>query len=347
MRFSVFLPVRNGGGHFRECVAAVLAQTHPDLSLVVLDNASTDGTAEWASALDDPRVTVVRSAESLGIEASWRRIRDLPKEQFSTIIGHDDVLDPHFLEIMAGLIGDQPEASLYHAHFRLIDADGVVVRSCRPMPAIEDAAQFLRARLTFSRDSFGTGHVFRSAKYDGVGGMPSFANLLYADDALWLSILGSGFTATAAEECFSYRLHPASTSFSPDPDGAYDALDSFVGFLHDASNDPAIREVVCANLPGHLVDMYRWAYFAQRRERGLGHHDRRHLRARIESSARFASVMLESADAPRAADFPAVVRRELFVPGAYPVWRLRSTVRAVLDRRTSRVRRGGMAAYQQ
>ncbi|SEO97829.1 glycosyltransferase [Trujillonella endophytica] len=57
---SVVVPVRDEERHVGECVAALLAQRGvPDLTVVVVDDGSTDGTADVLRTVDDPRVQVV------------------------------------------------------------------------------------------------------------------------------------------------------------------------------------------------------------------------------------------------------------------------------------------------
>ena len=253
--FSVVLPVRNGGEYVKLCVASVLAQTLSDaFELLVLDNASTDGTAEWLATLDDPRVRVFPSDRPLAIEENWARIKDLPKKKFLTTIGHDDLLDARFLEIIARLIRAAPDAGLYYTHFRLIGADGAFLRHCRPMPARETAAEFLAARLRRRRDSFGTGHVLRSAAYDALGGIPPFPKLLYADDALFLRAIGASYRATAPDEAFSYRWHAASTSTGSTWEGVFAGLERYGQFLAClAGADPALTEVLRNDFLAHAT----------------------------------------------------------------------------------------------
>ncbi|RBY85555.1 glycosyltransferase family 2 protein [Blastococcus sp. TF02A-30] len=61
-RVAVVLPVRDEAAHVLDCLAAVLDQRGvPDLSVVVVDDGSTDGTAELVSGHLDPRVRLVRA----------------------------------------------------------------------------------------------------------------------------------------------------------------------------------------------------------------------------------------------------------------------------------------------
>lgn len=58
-RVSVVVPARDEVGNIGACVAAVLAQDHPSLELVVLDDGSTDGTDAVLAAMAEPRLRVI------------------------------------------------------------------------------------------------------------------------------------------------------------------------------------------------------------------------------------------------------------------------------------------------
>jgi len=196
-------------------VASILNQSYPHLGLHVLDNFSTDGTLDWLQRQSDPRLTVSTSDESLSIQESWARVKAVPdKSEFMTVIGHDDLFDETFLATIVKLIDRFPDASLYQTGSRLINEHGGTIRSCRPVPESEKAAEYLAARFKFERDVFGTGYVMRSKDYDGVGGIPPFEKLLFADDALWLSLMKGSFKACDPAERFSVRIHPGSESAS-------------------------------------------------------------------------------------------------------------------------------------
>lgn len=207
-KYSIILPVRNGGEYVKECVNSILSQTLPDFNLIVLDNASTDDTVRWIESLNDNRVVIYRSEAYLSMEANWGRIKEVPKNEFMTMIGHDDLLLPHYLQTMDALIAKHPEAGLYQAHFTYIDKDGKGIRSCLPMDEIQYAHEFLACQMTRTLDSMGTGYMMRSRDYDNLGGMPAhYPNLLYADYELWVRLSNLSYKATTPVTCFSYRIH--------------------------------------------------------------------------------------------------------------------------------------------
>jgi glycosyltransferase involved in cell wall biosynthesis len=263
-RFLVVLPVRNGGEFLKICVKSILAQTNALFRLVVFDNASTDGTVAWLRNLNDSRIAIHESNSPLSIEDNWSRIRNLQSsDEYLTMIGHDDLLDPNFLSGISALIDRYPDARIYHSRFRLINAHGRTIRRSLPVPSVELGHEFLAARLAFKRDSFGTGYVLRMKDFIDVGGMPTYKGLLFADDALWMELMVGSQKVTLQEVSFSYRVHSGSTSYAPDWRSAFEALRSYTGFLVKlARADTGIRDAITQGIEGYLMFWLRWAYFS-------------------------------------------------------------------------------------
>ena len=281
-RFSIILPAYNGGAHLRECVGSVFAQTRGDFEITVLDDCSTDGSLEWLAGLDDSRLRVVRTEARLGIEKNWARALTLRKNEYMTVLGQDDSLDPHFLQVMTALIARHPDASLYHAQHRFVDGDGRPVRKAAPLAERETAAEWLASVLQQQRFVHATGFVFRSRDFDDIGGFPQYPSLLFADFAFWLAVAQRGFIAAAADECFACRLHGESVSARVDGLAHARALGAFLQELGRWKHrDPAIGSVVEKLAPNYAVRHARHAWrselqLANRRNRTA---DRRVLEA--------------------------------------------------------------------
>jgi glycosyltransferase involved in cell wall biosynthesis len=251
-KFSIILPVRNGGHYVKECVNSILQQDHREFELLVLDNQSTDGTAEWIASLNDNRIRIFPAERSLTIEENWGRITKVPKGEFITLIGHDDILFPHYLSTMNSLIAKHPNASLYQSHFTYIDADGKKIRDSLPMPEREDAAGFLDSYLSRRIDVMGTGFMMRAADYDRLGGIPSYPNLLFADFELWINLTRISYKATAAEQCFSFRLHQSTTTKSPDV-RFQNSFERFIEYLATLTGTEAYNKIIQEKGPEYLL----------------------------------------------------------------------------------------------
>lgn len=263
IRFSVFLPVRNGWPYVKDCVESVLSQSYPELELVVLDNQSSDDTVPWISSIEDARVRLITSPRPLSIEESWARIKSCSKYEYLTMIGHDDVLDRRFLETIRQLIERHPQASLYQTGARLINGAGKRIRGCTPAPERETAADYLRARLELRRDVSGTGFVMRSTDYDRLGGIPAFERLFFADDALWLSLMSGSYKAADPAEACGVRIHAKSESASQPSiwRSMLLSLQQFAEYLGAlGKREEACREVLDRLSASFMLNRHRAAY---------------------------------------------------------------------------------------
>jgi GT2 family glycosyltransferase len=263
-------------------MASILAQSLGDFALEILENGSTDGTAEWLRTVRDARIRLWPAPAFLPIEANWQRAVALPKAEFMLFVGHDDRLDPDYLAVVDALIRDHPSAALFTTHFRLIDAVGDVIRPSRLMPARETLADFLRSRLTFHTDVTALGVAMRSRAHDAVGGIPTYPALAHADDALWLRLLGDSWKATAPDEAFSYRWHRASTFGSIPWWTAVAALEHFaldVQALARTRSD--VADIWRRHGPRFLTRRYRHLLLSATL-RGLGSRERVEILASLE-----------------------------------------------------------------
>lgn len=247
-KYSIILPVRNGGHYLKTCVASILSQTFTGFNFIILDNCSTDGTLEWLCALKDERIKIIVSDKPLTIEESWGRIKNIEKNEFITLIGHDDILYPDFLSVIDKLATSYPQASLYHTHFNFIDAKGEIIRACKPMQQQVSGYDFLKSFLTNSIDAMGTGYVMRAKDYDALQGIPvHYPNLLFADFELWINLSLKSYEVVAAKNCFAFRVHKSTTGKSEDKK-LHQSLEIFTAFLHKMQQEDVTAK--------HIIDEF-------------------------------------------------------------------------------------------
>jgi hypothetical protein len=161
-----------------------------------------------------------------------------------TIIGHDDLFLPHYLQTIHELINEHPNASLYQTHYDFIDAKGEFIRHCLPMAPVQKADEFLACHILQTMDSMGTGYMMRSKEYDAIGGMPhNYPNLLFADYELWIRLIAMQYKATTTQSCFLYRLHNSMSRVTNGEDYAK-AFGEYIHFLVNFKMQyPAIEKV--------------------------------------------------------------------------------------------------------
>jgi glycosyltransferase involved in cell wall biosynthesis len=256
MKYSIILPVRNGGVFVKECIESILAQTEQGFDLIILENCSTDNTIAQLNTFSDPRIKIVPAQQPLSIEDNWARIKGVQKNEFVTLIGHDDLLDINYLAVMSDLIARHPQAGLYQAHFRYIDGHGQEIKKCLPMKEMQQPDEVVHNFLTENMDIMGTGFMMRSRDFDEVGGMPSYPSLLFADMELWIELSRKGYLAVASEECFSYRKHAGATTSTSSDLKVLKALDQFINYLEKLRNDsPSVGRVIARD-SNHFLNQY-------------------------------------------------------------------------------------------
>ncbi|MDD3275646.1 MAG: glycosyltransferase [Kiritimatiellales bacterium] len=95
---SVCIPVYNGAAFIAAAVESVLAQTFHDFELIILDNASTDQTADILSRFKDERLRIVRHPSNIGATANFNAALSEARGVWVKILCADDLLYPDCLE---------------------------------------------------------------------------------------------------------------------------------------------------------------------------------------------------------------------------------------------------------
>jgi glycosyltransferase involved in cell wall biosynthesis len=101
---SVLTPVHNGAPYLRECIESVTAQTYSNWDYTIIDNCSTDGTAEIAEEYSrrDKRIRVYENDALLDVIANHNKAFGLisPHSEYCKVVSADDWLFPECLEQM-------------------------------------------------------------------------------------------------------------------------------------------------------------------------------------------------------------------------------------------------------
>lgn len=213
---GILIPTRNRLGYLKEALASSLGQTCPDLHVVVIDNASTDGTREFMASPRDPRVYYIPNESDIGIAGSIDKgIGAMPSAvKWCTVLGDDDQLDPGFIESMKRVVIFRSARSVVHGHRVFIDADGHRIGVALPSPVEESGEEFLRNRLYSRRMTYLTGVLFHRRVFGELGGYPKFPTGLATDDALIFSLALTDRLVYAPDAVALVRIHPEAESQS-------------------------------------------------------------------------------------------------------------------------------------
>ncbi len=153
-KVSVLVPVYNAQSFIAETIRQVLTQSFQDFELLLLDDASTDNTAEIIKQFcaNDKRIIYVRNEKNLGISDSRNRLMEMAKGEYSAVLDHDDVCLSERLEKQVNYLDSHNDIDMIGSWFELFcPTDAPLFRClitnlgwvwCHPLyPTIDDLWQ--------------------------------------------------------------------------------------------------------------------------------------------------------------------------------------------------------------
>jgi glycosyltransferase involved in cell wall biosynthesis len=125
------MPLYNSERHWPSAIDSVLAQTYPDLEIIISDNASTDRTEELCRqvARDDDRVRYCRQPSNRGLVRNFDFTLKAARGELFCWIGHDDRFEPTFVERCVEAFAADDRLTLVSSDINWIFPDGVIRRS--------------------------------------------------------------------------------------------------------------------------------------------------------------------------------------------------------------------------
>jgi len=126
-RISIVIPTYNAAAYLAQTLDSVLAQTCSDWELVIYDDGSHDGTVAVANSYSakDRRIRVLQGRNG-GVAAARNEgfAATNPASKFVIFLDHDDLWEPDILEILSGILSNDPEYVSAHSVCRCIDSNG-------------------------------------------------------------------------------------------------------------------------------------------------------------------------------------------------------------------------------
>src|SRR2546425_273412 len=155
-RGSVITPGHEAEGHVAEAIASVISQTYSDWEMIVVDDASTDGTSAVAESVEDQRVRVLRSEHNRGPAAARNLALAAARGELVAFLDADDRLLPRYLETMVALYDSEherrPDVGIVACDAMVIGPEGPRARSHQALhgfPHDASLTDLLRANSVF------------------------------------------------------------------------------------------------------------------------------------------------------------------------------------------------------
>ncbi len=126
---SVCIPTYNRRRYLQETIDSVVAQTYKDYEIVIVDDGSTDGTAEMIKKLGLP--VVYHYQQNQGDAAARNKLVQLARGKYITFIDSDDLMMPDALSRMTRTMEAEDEDVIVYGSYLRMDENGRVYSKCK------------------------------------------------------------------------------------------------------------------------------------------------------------------------------------------------------------------------
>ena len=243
---SVVIPAYNQGHYVVETVESVLAQTHHDYEIIVVDDGSTDDTRVRLVPYAD-RIHYMYQANK-GLSGARNTGFAASQGDYVWFLDSDDLLRPDAFECMVHVLDEAPNDGLVYCAWQQISADDKsVLGEVHP----RQSGNVLKLLLLREFFFFGSSALIRRSVLEQVGSFDE--SLPWGDDAdMWLRIgLADRSFGYVDQPVLQYRVHNASMTASVSPhqiEGWQAGLKKFFATPHLAPDLRALEKQAYAVL---------------------------------------------------------------------------------------------------
>ena len=209
---SVVIPTRNRWELLsRHALASALGQVGVEVEVIVVDDASDDGSEERLEAVGDPRVHMIFRDEQGGQAVALNQGIDAARGEWIAFLDDDDLWSPRKLKAQLDATG--PRAQFVYGSMVAVDLSGRVLEAV-PTPPPGEVRQLLRRQNVLRCPS---SVMARTEFVRNVGGLDDNLNEL-TDWDFFIRLADSGRCAACEEIVVGYLVHPQNRRLRQDSD---------------------------------------------------------------------------------------------------------------------------------
>lgn len=112
MKISVLLATYNDEKYIKEAIDSVLNQTYRDFELIIIDDGSSDSTADIISGYNDQRIIFIKNERNMGLPYSLNRGMEIAKGEYIARMDGDDICFPQRFKKQLEYMEQHPEITI-------------------------------------------------------------------------------------------------------------------------------------------------------------------------------------------------------------------------------------------
>src|SRR5678815_846609 len=152
VRLTIAIPTLDRARDLRRAIDSALAQSSPDIEVLVSNNGSTDDTRAVMESYDDPRLRTFHRATTIRAADHGNFLIETARGELFLGLSDDDYLEPQFAERTIALYDRHPDVAFVHT--RCFTHVGSAVLASPSAPELEDSLSFLRGYFAGRRQLF-------------------------------------------------------------------------------------------------------------------------------------------------------------------------------------------------
>lgn len=210
-QLTFLMSTYNGRAFLAPAIESVLAQTHLDWRLIVVDDGSTDGSPDLAERYEDTRIRVVRMDRNRGQTTALNTGLAMVETPWVARLDQDDLADPERASAQLAYVTAHQSTVLVGSWADYVDERAEPVGRFRPPT---DPAAVRRELYRRPNPILHSAATFRTDAARRLGGYP--IEYSYAQDyALWARLATLGEIANVGRVLVAVRRHAEKTSLNP------------------------------------------------------------------------------------------------------------------------------------
>lgn len=227
---SIIVVTHNSREFVEPCLFSIASETsYPNYEVIVLDNASSDGTLEAlrACAASDPRIRVEALTENMGFAAANNAGARMAKGEYLVLLNVDTVVTSGWADRLLSHLRRNPRIGLVCPVTNFAGNEAMIDAGYLSASEMQAFAQKLASRNHGQEMDIDVAPLFcallRKQLWNDLGGLDErFEIGMFEDDDLSLQVRKRGLRVVAAEDCFVH--HFGQGSFSKLERSAYEEI---------------------------------------------------------------------------------------------------------------------------
>jgi len=209
-KVTVLMPAFNAGNYIGEAIDSILKQSYTDFELLIVNDGSTDNTAQIVSSFTDTRIIVINHQANYGIAAALNTGLSKAKANYIARFDADDICFPERLQKQVSFLDNYPDYVLAGCDAEYISESGEHLFHFK---CIGHTNEQITQKIYFHCPIIHSSVMYRRDAVIKAGGYSLYAHN-FEDYFLWIQLKQYGKFHNLPQQLMKVRFNPSSTTIN-------------------------------------------------------------------------------------------------------------------------------------